>query len=89
MGYSRDGYLYTFDFAPYDGEEVDITLEGDNKETRLYINGNLAERKNGRTFWSDGKTKVTTVETLVFPLQSTGNFRSSVTNLLIKRLEQQ
>ena len=50
LGYDRDGYLYTFDFAPYFGEEIDITIEGDHHETRLYVNGTLAERKNGRTF---------------------------------------
>ncbi|MBO4593423.1 MAG: family 20 glycosylhydrolase [Bacteroidaceae bacterium] len=86
LGYERDGYLYSFDFAPYPGEEVDITIEGDNRETRLYVNGNLAERKNGRTYWTDGKKRVTTVETLVFPLQSTGNFRSTITQLVVRKL---
>ena len=85
LGYDRDGYLYTFDFAPYFGEEIDIAIEGDHHETRLYVNGTLAERKNGRTFWTDGKTKVTTVETLVFPLQFTGNFHSTVTNLEVRK----
>lgn len=86
MGYERDGYLSTFDFAPYEGEELDIAVEGDNKETRLYINGKLAETMNGRVFWSDGKSKQTMVETLVFPLQSTGNFRSAVSKLKVSKL---
>lgn len=82
LGYERDGYLYTFDFAPFDGEDVDVTVEGDSKETRLLINGKLLERKYGRTFAKDKRTS----ETLFFPLQSTGDFRSTVTNLKINRL---
>ena len=82
LGYERDGYLYSFDFAPYDGEEVDVTVEGDNKATRLLINGKLAEDKNGRIYVLDKRMS----ETLFFPLQSTGDFRSTVTNLYVKKI---
>lgn len=82
FGYERDGYLYTFVFAPYDGEEMDVTVEGDNKETRLKINGKTLERKYGRTYAKDKMTS----ETLFFPLQSTGDFCSIVTNLSVKSI---
>ena len=81
LGYERDGFLYSFSFAPYNGEEVDVTVEGDNKETRLKINGKTVERKYGRTYAKDKMTS----ETLFFPLQSTGNFRSAVTNLNVEK----
>lgn len=38
VGFSRDGYLNTFNYKlPVDGH-VDIRIEGTNKETRLYVN---------------------------------------------------
>lgn len=83
FAYARDGYLYTFDYVPYPGEQADITIEGDNKGTRLFVNGKLAEDKTGNIFWSDGKSKVTTLETLVFPLQKSGSFQSEITNFRV------
>ncbi|MGN1236973.1 MAG: glycoside hydrolase family 20 protein, partial [Bacteroidaceae bacterium] len=80
LAYERDGYLFTFDFAPYVGEKAKICVEGNNKATYLYVNGKLAEAKTGRTRWTDGKGKQTTIETLVFPLERTGNFKSTVKN---------
>ena len=84
LAYERDGYLYTFDYAPYVGEKATICIEGNNKATYLYVNGKLAEAKTGRTFWTDGKNKKMTLETLVFPLQKTGNFKSSVKNFNLR-----
>ena len=83
FAYERDGYLYTFDYVPYPGEQADIAIEGDNKATRLYVNGKLAEDKNGKILWTDGKNRNTTLETLVFPLQNTGNFQSQITNFSV------
>lgn len=83
LAYERDGYLYTFDYAPYAGEKARICIEGNNKATYLYVNGKLAEAKTGRTYWTDGKSKTTTIETLVFPLKSTGNFKSTIKNFVV------
>ena len=80
LAYERDGYLFTFDYAPYVGEKVRICIEGNNKATYLYVNGELEEAKTGRTRWTDGKGKQTTIETLVFPLERTGSFNSVVKN---------
>ncbi len=84
LAYERDGYLYTFDFAPYDGEKVTLCIEGNNKATYLYVNGKLAEAKTGRTYWTDGKSKTMTLETLVLPLQATGDFKSKVRNFNLR-----
>lgn len=84
LAYERDGYLYTFDYAPYNGEKASICIEGNNKATYLYVNGKLAEAKTGRTFWTDGKGKTMTLETLVLPLQATGDFKSKVKNFNLR-----
>jgi hexosaminidase len=84
MAYERDGYLFTFDYAPYSGEKAKICIEGNNKATYLYINGKLAEAKDGRTFFHEGNTHLKTLETLVMPLQSTGDFKSKITNFNLR-----
>ncbi|MBP5711762.1 MAG: beta-N-acetylhexosaminidase, partial [Prevotella sp.] len=38
MGFSRDGYLNTFNYKLPVDRHVDIRIEGTNKETRLYVN---------------------------------------------------
>ena len=38
MGFSRDGYLNTFNYTLPSQGHVDIRIEGTNKETRLYVN---------------------------------------------------
>lgn len=83
LAYERDGYLYTFDYAPYPGERAKICIEGTNKATYLYIDGKLAEAKTGRTYLKEDKNKVMTIETLVFPLQKSGNFKSSISNFTV------
>ncbi len=84
MAYERDGYLFTFNFAPYNGEKAKVCIEGNNKATYLYINGKLAEARDGRTFFNEGKTRIKTLETLVLPLQATGDFKSKVTNFNLR-----
>lgn len=37
LGFSRDGYLNTFNYRIPVGEEVTITIQGNNKMTRLLI----------------------------------------------------
>ncbi|MCH5318941.1 MAG: family 20 glycosylhydrolase [Paramuribaculum sp.] len=82
FGFSRDGYLNTFNFRPYPGEKAHIKLTGDNKSTKLYVNGKLKEsldiimqEHNG------GKNKMYYHQTLMMPLQKAGDFKSKITNL--------
>ena len=87
VGFSRDGYLYRFNFAFYPGEKASVTVKGDQDSTSLYINGKLIEtlsRKSGpfTDFRGRQGTKFL-MQTLVFPLETAGEFKSTVTNLEI------
>jgi hexosaminidase len=86
LGFSRDGYLNTFNFRFYPGEKAHVTISGNQSETRLYINGKLVETLDKQTIYHNegGKDKMYYVRTLVFPLESTGMFRSSVNNLKVE-----
>ena len=85
LGYARDGYLNTFTYKVQPGQKMKIAIEGDNKATRLFINGKQVEELNIQERWMDkeGKTRIRNVRTLVFPLEKTGNFKSKVTNLKV------
>jgi len=85
LGYARDGYLNTFTYKVQPGQRMSIAIEGDNKATRLFINGKQAEVLNIQEHWMDkeGKTRIRNVRTLVFPLEKTGNFKSKITNLKV------
>ena len=84
LGFSRDGYLYTFNFRFYPGEKAQVTICGNESETKLYVNGKLIETLDKQTIYhNEGKDKMFYVRTLVFPLEKTGNFVSKVTNLKV------
>ncbi|MDH8702637.1 hexosaminidase [Dysgonomonadaceae bacterium PH5-43] len=81
MGYSRDGYLYTFRYKVKKGEKVNIKICGDNKNTKLYINGRLCDDMNTVKMWfNEGKSTMYYSQTLVFPLDNTGVFNSKIMN---------
>ena len=82
FGFARDGYLNTFNFRPYPGEKAHIKITGDNKCTTLWVNGSKYESLDKITQWhNEGKNKMYYLQTLVFPLQNTGNFNSRISNL--------
>ena len=85
LGYARDGYLNTFSYNIHPRQRMNIAIEGDNKSTRLFIDGKQVEELNIQERWMDkeGKTRIRNVRTLVFPLEKTGNFKSKVSNLKI------
>ena len=85
LGYARDGYLNTFTYKVQPGQKMKIAIEGDNKATRLFINGKQVEELNIQERWMDkeGKTRIRNVRTLVFPLEKAGNFQSKITNLKV------
>ena len=87
LGYARDGYLNTFTSNVQPGQKMKIAIEGDNKATRLFINGKQVEELNIQERWMDkeGKTRIRNVRTLVFPLQKAGNFKSKITNLKVEQ----
>ena len=85
LGFARDGYLNTFTYNVQPGQRMKIAIEGDNKATRLFINGKQVEELNIQERWMDkeGKTRIRNVRTLVFPLEKAGNFKSKIANLKV------
>ncbi len=83
MGYARDGYLNTFHYS-VKNENIKVKIAGDSVSTRLYINDKLIENKDiTRKYFNAGKDSMNYVRTLVFPLEKSGDFKSSVTHLKI------
>ena len=87
MGFIRDGYLFTFRHALRPGTKEHITIEGDHRETRLYINNKLVETlgPDERMYPKNKPFKI--IRTLSFPLQRTDTaLRSRVTALKVESL---
>lgn len=82
LGFTRDGYLNTFNYQFYPGERTSVSISGDEKSTRLYVDGQLKEELNiQKRFFNGGKDSMNYVRTLVFPLEKAGNFKSTITNV--------
>ncbi|MDD4823303.1 MAG: family 20 glycosylhydrolase [Bacteroidales bacterium] len=74
LGFSRDGYTYTFDYTLPIGEWHHIAIQGTNKGTALFVDGKLVERLEGKKReFNGGKDKTACIQTLVFPLQTIGS----------------
>lgn len=84
LGFARDGYLNTFSYSIRKGEKKNIGISGDNKSTRLLIDGKVVEELNTqKLYFNGGKDSMSYVRTLVFPLEKAGRFNSKVTNLKV------
>lgn len=84
LGFARDGYLYTFTYPVREGCKMNVGIAGDNRSTSLYIDGKLVETMNIQTlYFNEGKSKMSYVRTLVFPLEKSGRFNSRITNLKV------
>ncbi len=51
LGFARDGYLNTFNYRLTEGQKVTLTIEGDNRSTRLLVDGKLREELKPRTLY--------------------------------------
>lgn len=90
LGFSRDGYLNTFNYRFFPGEKARVTIAGNQENTSLYINGKLVETLDRQTQYhhnnaSDKYDKMYYVRTLVFPLEKAGDFKSKITNLEVRK----
>jgi hexosaminidase len=87
LGYARDGYLNTFTYPIQAGKRMNIAIEGDNKSTRLYIDGKQVEELNIQERWMDkeGNRRIRNVRTLLCLLEKAGNCKSKVSNLKVRQ----
>ncbi len=105
LGFARDGYLNTFNYRLQPGKKVNITIQGNNRMTRLLVNGRKVQElgiekvyafkegdrmKNAygeEGLWQPEMYRPTTsmnyVQTLVFPLERVGEFKSTVTDFRV------
>lgn len=79
VGFSRDGYLNTFDYKVKKGEKHHLAIEGDNTSTRLYVDGKLHKELATKKKYGGENAFTKYVPTLVFPLHKSGDFKSKVT----------
>lgn len=86
MGFSRDGYLYTFNYSGKPGKTEHLAIRGTNRSTELWVNGKLYQKLGYDQHLSADKTPYDVVRTLVFPLQETGRFRSVITNFKTNKI---
>lgn len=88
LGFSRDGYLNTFNYKFFPNEKAHITIRGNQEETKLYVNGKLVETLDRQTIYrNEGKSKMYYIRTLVFPLEETGSFKSIIKNFVVKNAD--
>jgi hexosaminidase len=86
IGFARDGYLNTFNYYVRTDDKLHITVEGTNKETKLYVNNKLIDNLSiGKIYFNNAKDSISNVRTLVFPLEHSGNFKSKITNLKVEQ----
>ena len=79
LGFTRDGYLYTFRHKGKPGRKEHICIKGTNRSTSLFVNGKLVQELGiEKQFYAKDKT-YNYVQTLVFPLHETGRFNSEIT----------
>lgn len=86
LGYSRDGYLFTFKYSGRPGVTEHITVKGTNRQTELWVNGKLIQTLGYDERLAADKNPYNVVRTLVFPLWKTGHFNSAITNFKAQKL---
>lgn len=86
LGFSRDGYLFTFNYSCRPGLREHITIKGTNRYTELSVNGKVVQTLGYDERIAADKLPYKVVRTLVFPLQETGNFKSKITNFSADKL---
>lgn len=106
LGFEREGYLSTFNYAVQPGEKHTLTIEGTNKSVRLLVDGKLREELGVKTLYMlqekdrahyqvdgaytaepvmyDPSVKISFQNTLFFPLQQAGSFKSTITGLKVE-----
>lgn len=89
LGFSRDGYHYSFNYTVPVGQRVRISVEGTNEYTRLFVDGRFVESLDIYTLRNSVTNKnmqMKMVQTLMFPLAQIGNFAGQIENLVVNAL---
>lgn len=87
LGFVRDGYLFSFKHSLKPGTKEHIAIEGDNRETRLYVNNRLVETLDSGERQYSKSRRFRIIRTLRFPLKRTdATLRSKVTGLKAESL---
>lgn len=95
LAFEREGYLNEFDYNVTKGRPVTLTIQGNNRETVLLVNGKYRQSLYALTVGSAtansgsagassdpySAAKMYYQRTLFFPLQQTGNFQGTISNL--------
>ena len=84
MAFCRDGYMYAFDYYVEEGKSHDIRIECTNSATRLFVDGKLQDELKRVKRWITEKEQFDYVQTLFFPLQQAGKFKSRITDLKVE-----
>ena len=80
IGFERDGDLFTFQYKGVKGVAEHITIVGTNRSTTLFVNGKKVQELGYDERFAADKSTYNIVRTLVFPLDTTGDFKSYITN---------
>lgn len=85
LGFSRDGYDFTFDYTVPADTWSHIVVTGTNRGTDLYVDGILRDHLDGAWIQFNGekKERKRLVQTLFFPLRRVGGFRGGLDELKI------
>lgn len=86
LGFSREGYHYSFNYSVPAYEWTSIAIKGDNKGTALYVNGVLKEKLEGAKRTYPNGRQTAKVQTLFFPLQFIGD-KKNAAKALIRNLK--
>jgi hexosaminidase len=84
FGFSRDGYVYTFNYSIPDEEKTNLCIQGTNKSTKLFVNGKLVQSLDVISkSYNNGKDQMSFVQTLVYPLRKVGCFDGEIKNFKV------
>lgn len=78
IGFARDGYLFSFNYALRPGEKHLLRIECTNKATSLYVDGKLFQKLGPDERLAADKKPYNVIRTLSFPLKASGRFNSKV-----------
>lgn len=83
LGFSRNGYDYTFNYSVPTNIWTHIVITGTNMGTSLYVNGKLQDKLYDNWIHFNDKLKIRKVETLFFPLKTIGGFKGKIDELKV------